>query len=120
MSDANYRTETFRQIQQQFRYEYMEALDEDPPVHFSQTSVYDSSLHEHFSLALHRLLPTSLPFLEDLLNMFCTHSHASKAYLFDVQTRLFVATDHSPIDHTQLAWCIDYLRLLSSFSNLYT
>jgi Ras-related GTP-binding protein C/D len=119
MSDTHYRLETFRQIQQQVAYELSEFSDAPAPViHYALTSVFDTSIHDAFSRALHRVLP-SLPFLEDMLNMFCTHSHAQKAFLFDVHTCLYVATDATPVDAATLAWCIDYLRLLSSFSRLY-
>jgi Ras-related GTP-binding protein C/D len=120
MSDAHYRLETFRQIQQQLAYELAEASPVPAPViHFALTSVYDSSIHDAFSRTLHKVLP-SLPFLEELMNMFCVQSHAQKAFLFDVHTRLYLATDHTPVDSATLAWCIDYLRLLSSFGRLYT
>lgn len=40
------------------------------PMNFHLTSVYDHSLHEAFSRVLHKLIG-SLPYLEDLLNVFC-------------------------------------------------
>lgn len=39
-------------------------------LNFHLTSVYDNSLHEAFSKVLHKLID-SLPYLEELLNVFC-------------------------------------------------
>ena len=43
------------------------------PVNFHLTSVYDHSIREAFSRVLHKLID-SLPYLEDLLNVFCSVS----------------------------------------------
>lgn len=64
--------ENFRHIQQRV---LDELLDESPdfadiPISFSLTSIYDHSLHEAFSRALQKLIG-SLPYMEDLLNVFC-------------------------------------------------
>jgi Ras-related GTP-binding protein C/D len=53
-------------------------LDTEPeyeqmPVNFHLTSVYDHSIREAFSRVLHKLID-SLPYLEDLLNVFCSVS----------------------------------------------
>lgn len=40
------------------------------PLNFHLTSVYDHSIHDSFSRVLHKLID-SLPYLEDLLNVFC-------------------------------------------------
>jgi Gtr1/RagA G protein conserved region len=66
-------SENFRHIQQRV---IDELLDTEPeyeqmPVNFHLTSVYDHSVREAFSRVLHKLID-SLPYLEDLLNVFCT------------------------------------------------
>ena len=43
------------------------------------TSVYDHSLYEAFSKVLHKLIE-SLPYLEELLNVFCAVSSNSYYY----------------------------------------
>jgi hypothetical protein len=66
-------SENFRHIQQRV---IDELLDTEPeyeqmPVNFHLTSVYDHSIREAFSRVLHKLID-SLPYLEDLLNVFCS------------------------------------------------
>jgi len=66
-------TENFRQINERVT---DRLLDESPeyeqlPLNFHLTSIHDHSLHDAFSQVLHKLID-SLPYLEDLLNVFCT------------------------------------------------
>ena len=46
---------------------------EQVPLNFHLTSVYDYSLQEAFSRVIHKLID-SLPYLENLLNVFCAVS----------------------------------------------
>lgn len=68
-------TENFRQIHERV----MDRLvDESPeyeqvPLNFHLTSVYDYSLQDAFSRVIHKLID-SLPYLENLLNVFCAVS----------------------------------------------
>ena len=49
---------------------YINPEYETMPINFQLTSIYDHSLHDAFSRVLHKLID-SLPYLEDLLNVFC-------------------------------------------------
>ncbi|GJE96258.1 Gtr1/RagA G protein Gtr2 [Phanerochaete sordida] len=115
-----YKIENFRLIQQRVTDELIDISPEyeQIPIEFHLTSIYDHSLHEAFSRVLHKLTP-SLPYLEDLLNVFCANSQASKAFLFDTSSRLYVATDASPVDPPTHSLCSDYLQMLNSFGPLY-
>ena len=65
-------TENFRHIQQRVLSDlaYYNVEFEQIPLNFQLTSIYDHSLHDAFSRVLHKLID-SLPYLEDLLNVFC-------------------------------------------------
>ncbi|KAH8117973.1 Gtr1/RagA G protein conserved region-domain-containing protein [Phellopilus nigrolimitatus] len=90
------------------------------PYNFHLTSVYDHSLQDAFARVFSRILaPGSLPFLEELLNAFITSSSSSKAFLFDVKAKFFVATDSSPVDTATLGLCCDYVHMLNQFGDLY-
>lgn len=65
------------------------------------------------------LAPACLPYLEELLNAFCGSSHASKVFLFDTRTKVYVATDSSPVDSATHNLCCDYVHMLNSFGALY-
>ncbi|EKM59970.1 uncharacterized protein PHACADRAFT_250791, partial [Phanerochaete carnosa HHB-10118-sp] len=92
---------------------------EQVPVESYLRSIYDYSLHEAFSRVPHKLMP-SLLYLEDLLNVFCPcNLQASKAFLVDTLSPLYVATDASPVNPPTHSLCNDYLQMLNSFGPLY-
>ncbi|KAI0822538.1 Gtr1/RagA G protein conserved region-domain-containing protein [Trametes gibbosa] len=115
-----YKFENFKHIQQRVLSEltYINYEYEQIPINFQLTSIYDHTLHDAFSRSLHKLID-SLPFLEDLLNVFCSNSQATKAFLFDTNSRLYVATDASPVDPPTHNLCSDYLQTLNAFGPLY-
>ncbi|KAG6910836.1 hypothetical protein DXG01_007151 [Tephrocybe rancida] len=112
--------ENFRQIHERVSDRLLDISPEyeQVPLNFYLTSVYDHSLHEAFSKVLHKLVD-SLPYLEDLLNVFCANSQSPKAFLFDTTSRLYIATDASPVDSATFNLCCDYLQMLNSFGSLY-
>jgi len=115
-----YKIENFRHIQQRVLDELLDLSPEyeQVPMNFYLTSIYDHSLQDAFSRVLHKLID-SLPYIEDLLNVFCGNSSSSKAFLFDMSSRLYVATDASPVDSATHNLCSDYLQTLNSFGPLY-
>ncbi|KAI1797011.1 Gtr1/RagA G protein conserved region-domain-containing protein [Ganoderma leucocontextum] len=115
-----YKIENFRHIQARVLSDlsYINPEYETIPINFQLTSIYDHSLHDAFSRVLHKLID-SLPYLEDLLNVFCANSQATKAFLFDTKSRLYVATDASPVDPPTHNLCSDYLQTLNAFGPLY-
>lgn len=112
--------ENFRQIQERVTDRLLDLAPgyENIQPNFYLTSIYDHSLHEAFSRVLHKLID-SLPYLEDMLNVFCANSQSPKAFLFDTNSRLYVATDASPVDTSTHSLCCDYLEILTSFEVLY-
>ncbi|KAF8638312.1 hypothetical protein AX17_002332 [Amanita inopinata Kibby_2008] len=112
--------ENFRQIHERVSDRLLDTSPEYEQIqlNFHLTSVYDHSLHGAFSRVLHKLIE-SLPYLEEMLNVFCANSQSPKAFLFDVNSRLYVATDASPVDSATHNLCCDYLRMLNSFGTLY-
>jgi Ras-related GTP-binding protein C/D len=70
--------ENFRQIHERVTDHLLdEATTKDGidqiPLNFHLTSIYDHSIQEAFSRVLHKLI-LSLPYLEELLNVFCAVS----------------------------------------------
>nr|GAT51380.1 Gtr1/RagA G-protein [Mycena chlorophos] len=96
----------------------MERECEQMGYNFHLTSVYDHTIHEAFSKVLQKLI-SPLIFFEELVNVFCANSQSPKAFLFDVNSRLYVATDNSPVDSATHNLCCDYLAMLNSFGPLY-
>ena len=64
---------------------------------FYLTSIYDHSIFVAFSKVVQKLIP-QLPTLENLINLFISNSGIEKAFLFDILSKIYVATDSSPVD----------------------
>ncbi|KAJ3565175.1 hypothetical protein NP233_g7804 [Leucocoprinus birnbaumii] len=97
--------ENFRQIQERVTDRLLDLAPEYENIqpNFYLTSIYDHSLHEAFSRVLHKLID-SIPYLEDMLNVFCANSQSPKAFLFDTKSRLSAsvsASRHSPPEDPQ-------------------
>ncbi len=85
---------------------------------FYLTSIYDHSIFEAFSKVVQKLIP-QLPTLENMLNIFVSNSGAEKAFLFDVISKIYIATDSSPVDMQSYELCCDMIDLIIDVSCIY-
>ena len=67
-------------------------------LNFHLTSVYDHSLHEAFSRVLHKLI-SSLPYLEELLNVFCSVGPPLWRFAVTNKELEFTITQSLPLRH---------------------
>ncbi|KAK9464420.1 Gtr1/RagA G protein conserved region-domain-containing protein [Lipomyces arxii] len=86
---------------------------------FHLTSIFDHSIYEAFSRVVQKLIP-QLATLENLLNVLCQHSGIEKAFLFDIGSKIFVATDSSPMDIPTYEICTDFIDITVDLNSLYT
>lgn len=114
----DYKGDTFRDIIQRVSDELADAGYENAPVSFYQTSIYDHSIFEAFSKVIQKLIP-QLPTLEALLDSLCSTCHIEKAYLFDIMTKIYIATDTSPTDIGSYEICSDYIDVVIDLSEIY-
>ena len=70
---------------------------QDILINFHLTSIFDHSIFEAFSKVIQKLIP-QFGHLERLLNHLLATSNIEQAFLFDVQTKISIATDSSPTD----------------------
>jgi Ras-related GTP-binding protein C/D len=115
----DYRTDTYRDIMQRVEDELSDAGLESPPVRFHQTSIYDHTIFEAFSHVIQELIPEKLAPLEALLDSLCTSCRIQKAYLFDVLSKIYIATDTSPSDIGSYEICSDYIDVIVDLSEIY-
>lgn len=87
-------------------------------VSFYLTSIYDRSIHEAFSRIVQRLIP-EIPTLENMLNSLCVRSGIEKTFLVDTTSKLYVATDKSPVDPLIYEICSDFIDTAVDIDNLY-
>merc|ERR1719334_1291841 len=111
--------ETQRDIHQRATDDLVETgLEQQVHLSFYLTSIYDHSIFEAFSKVVQKLIP-QLPTLENLLNIFVSNSQIEKAFLFDVISKIYVATDASPVDMQSYELCCDMIEVVIDVSCIY-
>ncbi|KAM3068864.1 GTP-binding protein gtr2 [Clarireedia jacksonii] len=114
----DYKLDIQRDIMQRIQDELSDHGFENAPVSFHLTSIYNHSIFEAFSKVIQKLIP-HLPTLEALLNDLCRTCRFEKAYLFDVLSKIYIATDSSPVDMPSYEICSDYIDVIVDVSEIY-
>ncbi|XP_002156022.3 ras-related GTP-binding protein C isoform X1 [Hydra vulgaris] len=114
----DHKIETQRDIHQRATGELEGAGLENIQLSFYLTSIYDHSIFEAFSKVVQKLIP-QLPTLENLLNIFIQHSGIEKAFLFDVVSKIYIATDSAPVDMQSYELCCDMIDVVLDISCIY-
>jgi len=114
----DFKNEIKQDINQRVMDELSDNGYENAPVQFYSTSIYDHSIFDAFSKVIQKLIP-QLPTLEALLDSLCRNCHIEKAYLFDVLSKIYIATDTSPTDIGSYEICSDYIDVVVDVSEIY-
>uniref|UniRef100_A0AAY4DU18 Ras-related GTP-binding protein n=1 Tax=Denticeps clupeoides TaxID=299321 RepID=A0AAY4DU18_9TELE len=117
----DHKIETQRDIHQRANDDLADASLEKLHLSFYLTSIYDHSIFEAFSKVVQKLIP-QLPTLENLLNIFISVGidHVTLyAFLFDVVSKIYIATDSSPVDMQSYELCCDMIDVVIDVSCIY-
>ncbi|KAK6168130.1 hypothetical protein SNE40_022018 [Patella caerulea] len=114
----DHKIETQRDIHQRACDDLEDAGLEKVSLSFHLTSIYDHSIFEAFSKVVQKLIP-QLPILENLLNILISNSGIEKAFLFDVVSKIYIATDSSPVDMQCYELCCDMIDVVIDISCIY-
>lgn len=82
------------------------------------TSIYDHTIFEAFSKVVQKLIKP-LPVLENFLTMFATNSGVEKAFLFDIVSKIYIATDINPVEMDSYELCCDMIDAALDISCIY-
>ncbi|GAA5973234.1 hypothetical protein JCM11641_006337 [Rhodosporidiobolus odoratus] len=93
-------------------------LESNMNVFYHLTSVFDTSIYEALSKVIQKLIPEQA-MLERLLDLLCQQCSMDKAFLFETSSKIYIATDSSPLDNQTYVICADYLDLVGDFTQLY-
>lgn len=115
---SDYKLDVQRDIVQRIQDELSDNGIEDADINFHLTSIYDHSIFEAFSKVIQKLIP-HLSTLEALLNNLCRSSGFEKCYLFDVLSKIYVATDSSPMDMPSYEICSDFIDVMVDLAEIY-
>lgn len=114
----DHKIESQRDIQQLALDELNDAGLSDIHLSFYLTSIYDHSIFEAFSKVIQKLIP-QLPTLENLLDILISNSRIEKAFLVDVVSKIYIATDSSPVDMQTYELCSDMIDVVIDISCIY-
>ncbi|XP_071955652.1 ras-related GTP-binding protein C-like isoform X2 [Antedon mediterranea] len=114
----DHKIDTQRDIHQRANDDLTDAGLQNIHLSFYLTSIYDHSIFEAFSKVVQKLIP-QLPTLEHLLNILIANSGIEKAFLFDVVSKIYIATDSSPVDMQSYELCCDMIDVVIDVSCIY-
>ncbi|XP_078481297.1 ras-related GTP-binding protein C [Ciona intestinalis] len=114
----DHKIETQRDISQRANEELHEAGLSDLHLSFHLTSIYDHSIFEAFSKVVQKLIP-QLTTLENLLSIFVQNSGVEKTFLFDVVSKIYIATDGSPVDMQSYELCCEMIDVMLDMTCIY-
>mmetsp|Transcript_3283 Transcript_3283/g.10211 ORF Transcript_3283/g.10211 Transcript_3283/m.10211 type:complete len:316 (+) Transcript_3283:136-1083(+) len=112
------RIECQRELQAHLSEELTAARLQHVKVNFHLTSIYDHSVFEAFSKVVQQLIP-QLPTLESLLDILVASCRIEKAFLFDVVSKVYIATDSSLVDMQSYELCADMIDVVIDVSCIY-
>jgi len=106
-----------REIQAKLTEDLFELRVDAQPT-FHSTTIYDHSVFEAFSKVVQKLIP-QLSVLEALLDLLITNSRIEKAFLFDVVSKVYIASDSQPVDIQSYELCSDMIDVVIDISCIY-
>jgi len=110
------KTEITKDIQMKLSEELSDKVDAHMTFHC--TSIYDHTIFEAFSKVVQKLIP-QLPYLEQMLDLLITNSRMDKAFLFDVVSKVYIASDPQPVDLQSYELCSDMIDVVIDVSCIY-
>ncbi|SCU78667.1 LAME_0A05292g1_1 [Lachancea meyersii CBS 8951] len=114
----DFKVETQRDIMQRTGEELLELGLDGVQVSFYLTSIFDHSIYEAFSRIVQKLI-SELPFLENMLDNLVQHSKIEKCFLFDINSKIYVSTDSSPVDIVMYETCAEFVDVTIDLHDLY-
>ncbi|KAI1716570.1 gtr1/RagA G protein conserved region domain-containing protein [Ditylenchus destructor] len=110
--------ETHRRIFQTVQDDLADQGVDGIPISYHMTSIYDHSIFEAFSKVIQKLIK-QYSALEQLLEIFNQGSNVEKSFLFDVASKIYIATDSSPVDMATYELCCDMIDVAIDISSIY-
>ncbi|EDO16179.1 hypothetical protein Kpol_1026p27 [Vanderwaltozyma polyspora DSM 70294] len=113
-----FKVDAQRDIMRRTGEELLELGLDGAQVSFYLTSIFDHSIYEAFSRIVQKLIP-ELSFLENMLDNLTQHSKIEKAFLFDINSKIYVSTDSNPVDIQVYEICAEFVDISIDLYDLY-
>lgn len=108
--------ELLNTVENQIRQEHGE--QDIPELRFHATSIYDHSIYEALSKVVQRITP-QVPYMQNMLDLLMSNCRIDKVYVFDVISKLYIATDSTPVDMISYELCSDMIDVVIDVSCIY-
>jgi Ras-related GTP-binding protein C/D len=107
-----------RDIQQQITDELQADANGNIPITFHLTSIYDHSIFEACSKVVQKLIP-QMSTMQNMLDLLTFNCKFEKTFLFDVVSKIYIATDSNPVDMQSYELCSDMIDVVVDVSCIY-
>jgi Ras-related GTP-binding protein C/D len=87
-------------------------------LNFYLTSIYDHTIYEALSKVIQKLLP-AVQFISAMMDNLISSSKIEKAFLFDVISKIYIATDSNPVEMKHYEICSELIDVLIDVSCIY-
>lgn len=114
----DFKLDAQRDIMQRTGEELLELGLDGVQVSFYLTSIFDHSIYEAFSRIVQKLIP-EISYLENMLDNLIQHSKIEKAFLFDINSKIYVSTDSNPVDIQTYEVCAEFVDVTIDLFDLY-
>ncbi|KAM3140160.1 hypothetical protein pb186bvf_007713 [Paramecium bursaria] len=87
-------------------------------IDYHLTNIIEPGLYEHFSKVIQKIIPYSLP-IQSLLDALNTACKIEKSFLFEITSKLYIASDSSPIDTENFQLCSEMIDVFIDITTIY-
>lgn len=114
----DHKIECQRDIMQQCHDALHDAGLESVQITTHLTSIYDHSIYDAFSKVIQKITPQVGTF-ETLLDSFATASNIDRAFLADISTKIYIASNQGHMDMPNFELCSDMIVIVSDILGVY-
>jgi len=87
-------------------------------IDYNLTSIYDLTIYQALSRVIQKMLPQT-QFIVQLLDQLVLSSQIQKAFLFDVISKIYIATDKTPVEMKDYEICSELIDVLIDVTCIY-
>mmetsp|Transcript_25171 Transcript_25171/g.29262 ORF Transcript_25171/g.29262 Transcript_25171/m.29262 type:complete len:318 (-) Transcript_25171:115-1068(-) len=112
------KTDTLKQIKDSIQSELEPAGLKNVQLDYHLTTVYDHTLIESFSKVVQKIIP-NVSYIVGLLDSLITNCKMEKAFLFEMISKTYLASDSTPVEAQSYAICSDMIDVVIDVTYLY-
>ncbi|GME85996.1 unnamed protein product [Ambrosiozyma monospora] len=117
-SSEDFKMDTQRDIRSRITTELANYGSEEILVNFHVTSIFDHTIYEAFSKIVQRLI-IEYGALENICDMLMEATSLDKVYLFDINSKIYIATDSSANSLQTYEACAEFIDVNTDLIGLY-